>query len=503
MELSSPSIDNAVMTFVHSTIFNQHIGPQDPPPISGQIYYTKAINLCDLTDNINGMIVFMDKTGSVLWDVKADVANMECISAAGAIAAVNAYGIIVEPGMGFNLFAPVSNISIPLFHVAIKAIPSIVFDEIKRNNFVTANVTAEENAWLKMWESQSYKIVWTRLFPIMNGFGVTFSLLGIVLLSRLLCVREVHSGSMTRVRRFNIRLLILGNLILLLTCGLRLFYCINDPMYKSETHNMAFHFILLNVTIVWEAISSIIGIAIFIRWASFGVPPKERLFNKILAVMAAAGFPVYLVITIVNFLTYVPITAVLQPLLMTFACVIVTLVYLYRTLLFMFRTYQHRHRKGGSYSSRMRIGLLMNFAALMNVVIVVALIIALHPYFYTVNGRYTVYTMLFFGLSFQALAQILAFMPAVTNPPMRKSLASKSEFNLPTRRRKSHDDSHAASFPVPKVVYPPGIRSPELTNRRNDGDQHSIFTAAESDGVEERVSSSVDTPPQLVLEEEV
>lgn len=485
MELFTPRIGPGVRTFVHSTIFNRNVGSQQPDPVFGPIFFTSGeVQLCDDGVDLSGMIVLVDKSDSVLWDLPSDIVQLECAYKAGAMAMINAYDLIAEPGMGYRLFAPQTSIPIPLFHVALQAIPADILTEIKASGSasnVTANVTADPNAWTELWDSQSFHILWTILLPILNVMGMVLAALGIGLLGRLLFQRENQAGSLTRVRRFNIRLLITGNVIMFLTSSLRFYYCINGPLYKSTTRTMAFHFILLNITVVWEVIASIIGIAIFIRWASFGIPPKEKLFNKIMAIMAAAGFPIYLVVTVLDFLKVAPITAVLQPLLMTAASVIVGAVYLYRTILFLLRTYQHRHRKGGSYVSRMRIGLLMMFAAMMNVILVIALLIALLPtFFFTVTGRFQVYSLVFISLTLQAVSQTLAFMPSLLPLFTRRTNGTDTVANAPRTgplsRRASAQDRRFQ--PSAKVVYP------------QDVETGSTYTVAEviSDRTMDRVS---------------
>eukprot|EP00300_Choanocystis_sp_HF-7_P015651 c1912_g1_i1.p1 GENE.c1912_g1_i1~~c1912_g1_i1.p1 ORF type:complete len:313 (+),score=65.84 c1912_g1_i1:124-1062(+) len=223
-----------------------------------------------------------------------------------------------------------------------------------------------------------------------------------------------------QLRSSNLRLLITANLLISGTCFVRLFYCFSGPLFSSTTHTMDFHLSLLDSTVVWEAVTSMIAIVVFRNWASFGMPQGERKLHTFLAVLAAVAIPLYLTFAMIYELgvTRAPfVTLVLRPALLEAISATVAIAYAYRVQQFVRFSLSSPSAAASraNRTHRKRIATFMIIASFANVLSVVSGILALlPPISVSVWWRLALYTMMFTGLTLQSITQGIAFFPSLS-----------------------------------------------------------------------------------------
>eukprot|EP00300_Choanocystis_sp_HF-7_P042250 c900_g1_i1.p1 GENE.c900_g1_i1~~c900_g1_i1.p1 ORF type:complete len:581 (-),score=105.94 c900_g1_i1:102-1655(-) len=413
---------------VPSPLFNRNIGKQHFSSIVGPMVYTRNFKMCNLPAQelrafAQGKIVLIDRYDGQFWDMNVGRNHAECLAAAGALAAIKAYHIIKAPGMGARVRTEPTldpEGSIPLVHIRFELIPPEIVERIRLgDDTIIANVTADPNEWEVMWESTTFFVFWRIVLPVLNMIGV---LLGLTAVGTL--AMHMHHTNQQKIklsalkrnmRNSNMRLLMFSNVMLSCTCAMRLYYCLSGPLYSSTNHSMDFHLTMLDITIVWESTASIAAIMIFHFWSSFGMPKGERKLHAVLGALAVIAFPLYLSLTIIYLIraTRVAIvTLVIKPALLATIAGIVALVYMYRVVQFLSLTFSTTSRANRQH--RLHIALFMSIACVSSAVAFVAVVVALLTSTgLTVTGRFTAYTVLFFGLTMQAISQVIAFFPSV------------------------------------------------------------------------------------------
>ena len=297
-----------------------------------------------------------------------------------------------------------------------------------------------------------------------------------------------------QMRNFNMGLLMLSNLIIASTCFCRLYYCLSGPLYSSTDHTMDFHLVMIDSTIVLEAIASIVAIMIFRHWSSFGMPKGEKNVHFVLSVLAIIAFPLYLALTIVYAIRatrQAVLTLVVKPALLAAISGIVCIVYIQRVLQFL-----RQNRTSPTFSSkasaahRRRIGTFMMISSITNLMTVVAVLFSLMPYFgLTLDGRFVMYTMLFFGLTSQSVTQVIAFFPSfeVVRNQGRTRVAKASPLvqELRHRRRFGRRSSRDGSEVHPEMT------EAQYNHKQQDGESTAKDTLMD---LSTRASFSDDSP---------
>eukprot|EP00300_Choanocystis_sp_HF-7_P024347 c25771_g1_i1.p1 GENE.c25771_g1_i1~~c25771_g1_i1.p1 ORF type:complete len:545 (+),score=109.48 c25771_g1_i1:153-1637(+) len=412
---------------VPSPIFNRHIGKQFFDPLAAPGAFLGHKNVCKMPKTnlrllCQGKVAFFIRTSADFWDLETEAQNVACLQDAGAVGVVIAYPLYYEPGLGARVSAA-SRIrnnnpdsSIPVLHIVTNDVPQVVLERI-RSSLVTVELTQTPNQYEELWTSKTFSSLWRVLLPVLNGGGMLLGMLAIAsLLSNVLSAR----GRERKIRFDHSFWLIAGYSLLTLTCTIRFFYCTVGPFYSCllPGFTMDYHMIMLNLTILFETITSMIAVALFRRWAEFGMSTRALKVHKALAVLAIAALCVCLIVTVMH-VTHTTnvmyLGKIVKPALLVTLSSIVNLVTAQRLIAVVLpqafcnpKLTKHRHKF-------VRITVMMIMSGWMSGVVLVTLIVVTavqgRP-MYSLHGHYVTYSIIYVGVTLQSITHMMALYPS-------------------------------------------------------------------------------------------
>eukprot|EP00300_Choanocystis_sp_HF-7_P036786 c52701_g1_i1.p1 GENE.c52701_g1_i1~~c52701_g1_i1.p1 ORF type:complete len:532 (+),score=103.50 c52701_g1_i1:43-1638(+) len=415
-------------TNIPSPILNRHLGKQFFERITAPGVFLGHKNICSLSTTqlasfCQGSIAFFIRTSWDFWDFDLESRNLDCLTNAGAVGMVVAYPLFYEPGLGARVSSPRvtkhQESSIPALHIVTHHVSEDILQRILTSN-ITVELVATPNQYEDLWASRNFFLFWRLAFPIINGIGALLGFAGI----GLLVVNVYNVKGIERSNRWkHSSWLVAGFVIMTAMCVIRFFYCATGPFYSSllPGFTMDFHLLMLNFTILFETIASMIAIALFRRWGEFGMSKRELLVHKVLGLLAGISLCVCLTVVVLQ-LTHVTdassMAKVVKPALLVTLGAIVSLVALQRVSAFLLpRAIAHTETKLHRSSRLIRVSLLMLISEVMNAVVLISLATAMvfrGRVMFSLHGHYVNYTVIFGAVTLQGLAHMFALYPSTS-----------------------------------------------------------------------------------------
>lgn len=410
-------------TYLEAPIFNKRIGRQEFDSIGAPLVFTNqqifSLPLDEVMAFVHHKVVLVDDAN--LWDLDVVEKQLETLRKAGAAAIIKVARLFPSAGIMAEMNGPQTadpDSSIPVVHLAAGDINPDLWDRIKLGG-VLANVTNDHNDWdEEVWSTYGFFVLWLVFMPLLNYLGVLLSLTACATLAIHQRYTQSQRSKMNhakrRMRNSNMRLLMFGNGFICMTCALRQYYCFEGPLFTS--HTMPFHFVVFDLLVIWEAITSAVAILIFRNWGSFGMPQGERKLDTILRrILVGVTVPTYFASSMYDAI-HQPTessTSVRVALLMVISF-IMSGVSVYRVVQFLRHTSALQASPSATNGHRRRIGIFMSIACFSGLVVDVARLVLFIPHLRTgPTPAFVSYTMVFMGLSLQGIAQVIAFFPSI------------------------------------------------------------------------------------------
>eukprot|EP00300_Choanocystis_sp_HF-7_P024298 c25722_g1_i1.p1 GENE.c25722_g1_i1~~c25722_g1_i1.p1 ORF type:complete len:539 (+),score=112.87 c25722_g1_i1:35-1651(+) len=419
---------NGANLIISSPKFNRHLGKQSFRPLTAPGVFLGHKNVCglpkaELESLCQGSVAIFIRSRWDFWDFETERKNLDCVQQAGAVGMVVAYGYYYEPGLGFRVWSRSTKnrqSSIPLLHIVTHDLPKDLLQTIG-NSTITVELSETPNKYEDLWRGKAFFTLWQLVLSILNGFG---ALLGMSAL--LLLLMNIYSvdGYDRRSRWESSLWLLIGYSIMTVMCIIRFVYCATGPFYSSflPGFTMDYHLLVLNFTPLFETIATMIAIALFRRWAQFGMTQRLMIIHKVLAVLALGSMCVCLTVVIVHIVhgaDVMYLAKIVKPALLVALSSIVSLVSVQRLVTFVIPQAVEKQRRNLQYSGKLaRISVLMLSAAAMNTIVLAVVIIVLavqKHLMWSLHGHFVTYSIVFTAVTIQALCHMFALFPSTRN----------------------------------------------------------------------------------------
>lgn len=461
--------------YVQSPIFNQNLGRQAFVDIAGPVAYTRESDICDLPPNeltsmFKHKVVFLDDQN--LQDTALAWRQVDCLTLCGALAIVKANRTPKRPGIGLFARAPSTadaDNTIPLVEVSYDDFPKHILEKIETGSEVLFNVTLDHNEWEEhIWETSTFFVLWRIILPLVNYVGLLLALTA----SATLAVHQHHthtqkskmSHAKRQMRNANMRLLMLSNMLIGVTCALRQFYCLRGPLFTSN-NRLAFHYLFLELTVVSEFLTAATAVLVIRNWVSFGVPDAARTLNTLpQRTLIGAALPLYVGLTLYGLfhtLSYTLTVARFGALACVSACVLGIVV----SRIVQFMRQAAVLQRSTTRGHRRRIGTFMMLASAVAVITNLARLVHSNPFLaVSASTSFALYSVEYLGLTFQGIAQVVAFFPSLSVVKHGGRIIHKSCLVAQELRQRRHFAAKSSneSRPCHQSVLPDDFVQTEL-----------------------------------------
>jgi hypothetical protein len=286
-----------------------------------------------------------------------------------------------------------------------------------------------------MWESNYFVAVWRVLLTILNAAGtitcaITLQLLRKQRLSHNKKAKSsLSSGNVLTHTSLFIRNSTIATAAVFLefvACSIRCIYCAGGPQYSHGLFTVTDHRFLMHVTLPLEIMVSLLAAILFIRWGALGTPETAQRHETFLLVIFIIALPLALATSAIHDsgIFIASFIVVIDVALMGAVCGMTTclfLVYGYRFIRSLKSTLGSAKNITEFRKERLMWATQWTvLSSFMRVVVLVGTAVAATPGFlYNPLDWFTCYTLVYIGITGQALTQVISFIPrSQTRNPM-------------------------------------------------------------------------------------